>query len=552
MSSEFGIETHPQPGTSLGSSDPALAPAVIEEGFAQVRHVANTLRLRKAFMVGAFVWPSFLAADFAIAELIAPGPLLPLIALRLSVWALILLGLVRLRAAVMPTRRTLRLIETGLGCVIMASLGAMATFASGLIWPFCAGAMLLVMSRSSCVAEPWRMGMLSNLAMFASFSSTLGLAFGVKTEAAFGGPEMLGTLALGLMHVMAAVMFSIVASNVADELRRDVYEARTVGRYRLKHRIGVGGMGEVWAAYHGELRRDVALKVLKPAGGQNLRSVERFRREVEATSQLKHPNIIRIFDFGVTDDGIWYYAMELLEGRNLFDAVERAGTLAQERAAHIILQAARALSEAHSAGIHHRDVKPENIFLTHRGRVGDFVQVLDFGIAQVTRDAQGEHLTATGAIIGSPHYLSPEAARGAPVDARSDVYALGAVLHFTLTGKAPFEAPHLMGLLMAHMQKAPPRLAELAPGPIDPELQEIVDRAMDKDPDARYRDAGEFAEALQVFALRHPHQAPRVDPAGATLESSPPFANREDRDRIDESGVQPGSEALKSSKRSPA
>jgi len=507
VSGERDPSVGPAAGDSLRSGPSSAPDGVIEAGFERVRHVANTLRLRNAFVVASLVWPAFLGADFAIARWVAPGPAEPFVLLRLALWALILAAAFRLTRPTLPSPRVVRLIETGLACLTTAAIGAMAAFADGVTWPFCAGAMLVIMARSACIAEPWPSGMRANVAITASFTvaMVLGLAFGPRGAHDLGSPQVRGTLALGLMHVVGAAVFSVVASHVSNQLRRDVYEARRVGRYRLERLLGVGGMGEVWSAFHAELRRQVALKVLKAASGHDPKAVERFTREVEATSRLRHPNTIRIFDFGVTDDGVWYYAMELLEGSNLHDRVAAEGPLAPSHAVWVTLQAALALAEAHAHGITHRDIKPENIFLTLDAKRQELVKVLDFGIAQVTRDAASEQLTRTGAIIGSPHYLSPEAARGAPVDARSDVYSLGAVLFYALTGRAPFDAPHLMALLVAHMQAPAPRLDGLLGEPAPVALQAILDRAMAKEPETRFADGAAFAEALARYLGEHPH-----------------------------------------------
>jgi len=208
-----------------------------------------------------------------------------------------------------------------------------------------------------------------------------------------------------------------------------------------------------------------------------------------------------VFDYGVTDDGIWYYAMELLEGVTLHDLVRDGGCVPVDRALAIAHQVARALAEAHARGIVHRDVKPENIFITHAGDEPDFVKVLDFGIAKVYSEVRGSTLTRTGAVFGTPAYLSPEAARGQPTSARSDVYGVGAILYFMLTGRPPLEATNLVGLLMAHMNQTVPPLESYSGANVPTEVSGLVMRCLSKQAEDRYADAGELASGISQLIL---------------------------------------------------
>jgi serine/threonine-protein kinase len=176
---------------------------------------------------------------------------------------------------------------------------------------------------------------------------------------------------------------------------------------------------------------------------------------VRATSELSHPNTVRVFDYGVTDDGVSFYAMELLHGESLATLIAREGALPPPRAIHLVSQAARALAEAHSKGIVHRDVKPENIFVVHLAEEPDFVKVLDFGVAHLVGPKLDAKLTQTGALVGTPAWLAPEAIRADPIDARADVYALGAVLYCTLAGTPPFDATNPMLAVDAHLHQVP-------------------------------------------------------------------------------------------------
>jgi serine/threonine-protein kinase len=279
-------------------------------------------------------------------------------------------------------------------------------------------------------------------------------------------------------------------------LRRRVYEARSIGRYRLRQKIGSGGMGEVWRAWHPALNREIAVKILKP-NETSAAAIARFEREVRATTELQHPNTVRVFDCGVTDDGLWFYAMELLQGQTLAEMARGKG-IEPERAVHIVRQATRAIAEAHGRGIVHRDVKPENLFVTSLGGERDFVKVLDFGIAKL-RDGDerdGETLTREGAMIGTPMFMSPEQASGTTVDPRSDVYSLGAVLYFALTGRPPFDGPNATSVLLGHMSIIPKAPSERAPRTVPPSLDAVVLRCLEKDPSKRYASAADLDAAL--------------------------------------------------------
>jgi serine/threonine-protein kinase len=248
------------------------------------------------------------------------------------------------------------------------------------------------------------------------------------------------------------------------------------------------------------LKRDVAVKILRPEQQERSASAQaRFEREVHATAELVHPNTVRVFDYGSTEDGVWYYVMELLEGETLAEHVYRLGPLSPARAVHVVGQAARALGEAHERGIVHRDVKPENLFLTSLGGEHDFVKVLDFGIAKIQSAATD--MTDAGCVLGTPAYISPEVAVGKEADARSDVYGLGSVLYFLLCGRPPFEADTARALIWSHVheQVAPP--SRMLGRPLPPDLEAVVMRALAKDPTSRYPNAAELALALASCSL---------------------------------------------------
>jgi serine/threonine-protein kinase len=226
-------------------------------------------------------------------------------------------------------------------------------------------------------------------------------------------------------------------------------QLRELGQYRLTRRLGAGAMGEVYLAEHTLLRRPCAVKLIRPTGAGGESQVARFEREVQATATLTHPNTVEIYDYGRAEDGTFYYAMEYLPGLSLDQLGERYGPLPPARVIHLLRQVCGALREAHGAGLIHRDVKPANIIVCHRGGIHDVVKLVDFGlVAGIEAGAGGRKLTQEGAIAGTPEYMSPEQAEGvARLDGRSDIYSLGAVAYFLLTGRPPFRKATALQLL---------------------------------------------------------------------------------------------------------
>ncbi len=266
---------------------------------------------------------------------------------------------------------------------------------------------------------------------------------------------------------------------------------RRVGGYELERRIGRGGMGDVWRARDQRSARPVAVKLVRPADElldaiTDEVAVRRFEREAEVTAMLKSPHTVELYDFGVTEGGAPYYVMELLDGSDLEELVEREGPLEPLRVVHVLKQVLDALAEAHAHGLVHRDIKPANIHLCRRGSRDDFVKVLDFGL--VTRQGPGwdARLTAQNRIVGTPAYLAPEVITGdREVDARADLYALGCVAYYLLTGKRVFAGPTPMQMAISHVieQPAPPsrRIARKIPVA----LETIVLGCLEKRPEDR-------------------------------------------------------------------
>ncbi len=308
-----------------------------------------------------------------------------------------------------------------------------------------------------------------------------------------------------------------LAAGVALLLSRLVYrmtveaeKGHEMGSYHLEELLGRGGMGEVWRASHRLLARSAAIKLIRSEsfGNEGRELVRRFEREAKATAALRSPHTVDVYDFGTTEDGTFYYVMELLEGFDLETLVSKFGPQPPERAIHILSQACHSLAEAHQGGLIHRDVKPANIYVCRYGLDWDFVKLLDFGLvknAQMPVEG-GRPLTVAGVVAGTPGYMAPELGLGNPdVDWRADIYALGCVGYWLLSGKPVFDgASSPMQTLMDHIQKPPPSVSQRAEGRIPRELDLILLQCLSKDPNERPQTMQDLADSLRRIPLTEP------------------------------------------------
>jgi serine/threonine protein kinase len=324
------------------------------------------------------------------------------------------------------------------------------------------------------------------------------------------------TLALAIPQLALFAAIGLFGCHKLGSLRDQVLAAKQIGQYELEERIGEGGMGEVYLARHRLLRRPCALKVMRPDHIHDRELIARFEREVQAMARLTHPNTVEIYDYGRTKDGIFYYVMEYLSGTTADSLVRRHGPLSGGRTIYLLKQACRALREAHGQGLIHRDVKPGNMYVCERGGEFDRLKLFDFGLVQMTErdETKAKHqsaaghspnhpvkLTEIGNIMGTPMYMAPEQVRGEEVDARTDIYSLGVVAYFLLTGETPFRYDTAVDVCFAHLYEAPlPPSQKLASVPAD--LEAVVLRCLRKERSERYETVEDLYEALSLCACQ--------------------------------------------------
>jgi serine/threonine-protein kinase len=365
--------------------------------------------------------------------------------------------------------------------------------------------------------RPWR-SLLAAIASVASVPIIIALAMKGSPQGAvtLTPPEFFFGVVFPYLLI---VILAYACARLLYRLGTAVRKAREMGSYQLVDLIGKGGMGEVWRAKHRMLARPAAIKLVRPealAGVGTQRPefiLSRFEREAQATAAMRSPHTIELYDFGISDDGVFYYVMELLDGLDLASLVRKIGALPPERVIHLLRQVCHSLAEAHDNGLIHRDIKPANVFTCRYGRDVDFVKVLDFGLVKREEHAaRGDlQLTADNVTSGTPGYMAPEQILGdRPVDHRSDLYALGCLGYYLLTGQQVFDDETSMKIMMSHVQAKPVPPSELSEMEIPASLEKIIMSCLEKDPDQRIQSADLLAQRLDACELAHswtPHRA---------------------------------------------
>ena len=310
-----------------------------------------------------------------------------------------------------------------------------------------------------------------------------------------------GDLALWFVPSFVMAGWTYFFSRDIYQMEVDLSKAREMGSYALERMLGKGGMGEVWAARHRRLCSGAAVKLIRPevlaqkTGREAHVLRRRFEQEAKATARLRSPHTVALHDFGVSEEGSFYYAMELLEGLDLEELVRRFGPQPPARVVRIMRQICDSLAEAHGYGLIHRDIKPSNIFLARLGVTCDFVKVLDFGLVKA-ENADNTRLTVDGTTAGTPAYMAPELAMGAPFDGRADIYSLGCIGYFLLTGSPVFEESTPVAVALAHLRKQPVPLSQRTELSVPSGLEDVIMRCLAKDPADRFESAAALSRAL--------------------------------------------------------
>lgn len=452
--------------------------------------------------LGIIVWTLVWIADIVTVFAIGAADPWPYLAIRPGAAVLGLSCWLYLRRHDAPPQMGTRIAETVLVAGGSTAFGLLTAYHDrGIMSAHSLGPVLLILFYATMVPRPWKRALLPVGVAFCLTPITISIVAGFNE--AFGAQwsvrESRTVFVSNYFSVLVGAVLGLVGGHKMWELRQQVSELGSIGRFRLRERLAEGGMGEVWAAYHAAMKRDVAVKIMRAADGLDPEAVQRFEREVRTLAELTHPNTVRVFEYGVTENGVWYYAMELLDGRPLSDVVDDDGPLPPEQAARLVAQAAEALAEAHGRGIIHRDIKPANLLLVRAEHGAEFVKLIDFGIARPMEGGDG--ITEAGIVVGTPGYIAPEAISGQRATPQSDVYGLGALLYFLMVGRAPFEhdGATVQAVLLRQLHEPPPTLAE-AGVEASPELEAVVARSLGKTPEERYEDAAEMARELTKLA----------------------------------------------------
>ncbi|MDB4494526.1 serine/threonine protein kinase [Pseudomonadales bacterium] len=330
---------------------------------------------------------------------------------------------------------------------------------------------------------------------------------------------------------LIAACISIFAAHTIHGARTSAFQARRLAQYRLIDLIGEGGMGRVYKAEHLLLKRSCAIKLIQPDKNADARALRRFEREVRATAQLTHPHTVQVYDYGQTNEGIFFFAMELLPGMNLGELIKKTGPLPPERAVHFLIQVSDALREAHEVGLIHRDIKPGNLFISERGGIKDYTKLLDFGVVREVKVDPSLSQTAI-MVAGTPSFMAPEqATHPEQTDARSDIYSLGMVGYYMLTSQVPFKGQTPIQIMMAQVNETPaPPSAHQSGIPAD--VEAIILKCLEKKPEDRIASAVQLRDALIACKCSRDWTAQRASQWWNEQKPSPTKIDKSSRTKI--------------------
>ena len=359
------------------------------------------------------------------------------------------------------------------------------------------------------IPSPPRWALLAALASAAAVPTVVGFVI-ATTPGPIGVSPLRFFLQIVLPYLLV-VLIAYVGASVVYRLGTELSRARELGVYRLVERLGLGGMGEVWRAQHRLLVRPAAIKLMRPevlgdaSPDRQSELHRRFEREAQATSSLRSPHTIQLYDFGVADDGTFYYVMELLDGFDLESLIERFGPIPPARAVHLLKQVCHSLAEAHADGLIHRDIKPANVYVCRYGRDVDFVKVLDFGLVKPLDNSRPAHMdiTENHTVRGTPAFMSPEQVLGTqPIDGRSDIYAVGCLAYWLVAGQLVFTGRTPIEVIMQHTHAKPVPASQRTEIEIPDALDQLILACLEKNPNDRPPTADVVAERLMAIATR--------------------------------------------------
>jgi serine/threonine-protein kinase len=488
----------------------------LTNGLQHPEHNERHRKLRAALLVGVVAWPAFALMDLWVGFVVDPSVVLANILMWRAIGtALIFAYWFRVRRSTRYT--TLLELVTFQTCGILISL--MALDHGGLNSPYLSGITVVVVVHAFTMTSQWKRAIMLTSSTALTFPAVLGASVLWRSDVREQWAQLtsLAEFVQDFLFLYSVVIVGSIISHQLWAAQRQVYEARKIGRYRLRKQVGAGGMGQVWLARDEQEKRDVALKLLLLDKDitKNATMRARFEREARTMSKLSSPHTVRIYDVGSSEDAVWYIAMEHLEGQDLRSYVKHGGPLDTATATAILLQLCESLSEAHQHGIIHRDVKPSNIFVTERADGAVHVTLLDFGIARSVYEDKTE---LTQGIIGTPGYIAPECFLGMPPADVTDVYSLGGVGYFMMSGKspgpisrsAPTGATNVDGPRARreqHRFRVGRSADDLDLSAIPQPLASVIAKCLAPNPANRYYTVDDVAEALRVGEITKTRQA---------------------------------------------
>jgi hypothetical protein len=500
--------------TPPGAPAPDATTALRSMPPADGEYTAGRRSVSRAMWIGGWVWPSYILLDVYMCFVAYPGAPFRVFVLYRVLVELAFFGVYR--ESVRGTLELKRLVWLqNLTYVATAlAIALMAVHLGGIRSAYMHGISIVALVRTALGPTHWRKGVNTYAGIALAFPVVMAAGGAVSPVARhewFSSASLI-FFASQYVFVVTSSLLGLITGHIVWSAQEQLYRARRVGRYRLQAPIGKGGMGEVWLAWDESLHRNIALKILRVGTNSTAKAVRRFELEARAAGRLRGPHVVRVFDFGASEDGLYYIAMEYLVGMNLANLIEKFGPLPPARAIHLALQACLALEEAHAAGVIHRDLKPQNLYLTHMPDEPDFLKLLDFGIARLrAAEPASERLTMAGLMVGTPAYLASELWFGGDADERSDIYAFGITLHVMLTGVTPFEGWSMSRLQSAQLSGKLPALRLPRGDPLNERLEALLLKCITWSANDRLQTVRELHEAL--VALHDPHAWTPADAA---------------------------------------